>query len=83
MSATEHSPSGEPEVPVVEVIRGSLSDEELGALVAVLAVATRPGPTPYVPEDRPAVFGWRSYWRAVREPFMPGHAAWQGSLRRY
>ncbi|MCI1747527.1 MAG: acyl-CoA carboxylase subunit epsilon [Acidipropionibacterium sp.] len=83
MSAIENLPADESEAPKIEVLRGNLSDEELGALVAVLAVATRPGPTPYVPEDRPAAFGWRSYWRALREPFMPGRAAWQGSLRRY
>ncbi len=77
------TPGEEPGAQTIQVTRGNLTDEELGALVAVLTVATRPGPAPYVPEDRPAAFGWKSYWRPIREPFMPGHAAWQGSLRRY
>lgn len=69
--------------PAIQITRGRLTDEELGALVAVLAAVTRPGPEPHVPEDRPVPFGWRSYWRTIREPFMPGQAAWRGSLRRY
>lgn len=65
-------------------LRGpELSPEELGALVAVLAAVTQPGPEPHVPGDRPLAFGWKSYWRTIREPFMPGQAAWRGSLRRY
>ena len=67
----------------IKVTRGNLTDEELGALVAVLTGLTRPGPDAYVPDDRPIAFGWKSYWRTIREPFMPGQAAWRGSLRRY
>lgn len=69
--------------PPVQIAKGRLTDEELGALVAVLAAVTSPGPDPYVPEDRPLAFGWKSYWRTIREPFLPGQAAWRGSLRRY
>ncbi|WP_114046132.1 acyl-CoA carboxylase subunit epsilon [Acidipropionibacterium virtanenii] len=67
----------------MQIAGGRLTDEELGALVAVLAAVTGPGPDPYVPEDRPLAFGWKSYWRTIREPFLPGQAAWRGSLRRY
>ncbi|VEI04223.1 Uncharacterised protein [Acidipropionibacterium jensenii] len=81
--STDQTLAARPETPQIQLTKGSLSDEELGALIAVLTAATRPAPDPYVPEDRPAAFGWRSYWRPIREPFMPGHAAWQGSLRRY
>ena len=49
----------------------------------MLTELTRPGPDAYVPDDRPIAFGWKSYWRTIREPFMPGQAAWRGSLRRY
>lgn len=76
------SADGEPAAPI-QITRGRLSDEELGALIAVLAAATRPGPDPHVPKDRPVPFGWKSHWRTIREPFMPGQDAWRGSLRRY
>ena len=67
----------------ITVTKGNLTDEELGALVTVLAELTRPSPNAYVPDDRPIAFGWKSYWRTIREPFMPSQAAWRGSLRRY
>ena len=56
----------------ITVTKGNLTDEELGALVTVLAELTRPSPNAYVPDDRPIAFGWKSYWRTIREPFMPG-----------
>ncbi|MBD4635612.1 acyl-CoA carboxylase subunit epsilon, partial [Xanthomonas citri pv. citri] len=52
----------------ITVTKGNLTDEELGALVTVLAELTRPSPNAYVPDDRPIAFGWKSYWRTIREP---------------
>ena len=49
----------------ITVTKGNLTDEELGALVAVVAELTRPGPNAYVPDDRPIAFGWKSYWRTT------------------
>ena len=34
----------------ITVTKGNLTDEELGALVAVVAELTRPGPNAYVPD---------------------------------
>ncbi|MDN5962722.1 MAG: hypothetical protein L0H80_07765 [Propionibacterium sp.] len=25
--------------------------------------------------------GWKSYWRVVRQPLIPAHEGWRGSLR--
>jgi len=69
--------------PTISVSKAQLTDEELGALVAVLAAVLQPAGNPHTPEQSVMAFGWKSYWRPIREPFMPGQAAWRGSLRRY
>ena len=63
--------------PVLSVVKGSPTDEEVAALVAVLTLATRRSEPE--PETRPS--GWSTYWRTVRAPVIPGPDAWRMSAR--
>ena len=59
------------------VVKGDPTDEELAALVAVLALRAGGGgdrPTP-----QPS--GWSAYGRTVRAPVRPGPDAWRMSAR--
>lgn len=65
-----------------EVVRGDPDDEEVAAMLVVLAaVLADPGPA-RPNTDRPIAGGWNSHWRGVRQPFIHGPQAWSGSLRR-
>lgn len=67
--------------PQFELSRGAPDDEEMAALLVVLA-AELADPGPASPNtDRPIAGGWNSYWRKVRQPFVHGPEAWSGSLR--
>ncbi|MGZ4469782.1 MAG: acyl-CoA carboxylase epsilon subunit [Nocardioidaceae bacterium] len=61
--------------PLLRVVRGEPSAEELAALVAVVAArAAASGPRP------PArVSAWTDRSRRVRRPLRPGPGAWQAS----
>ena len=63
--------------PVFSVVKGSPTDEELAALVAVLTLTGHRAPPE--PETRPS--GWSTYWRTVRAPVIPGPDAWRMSAR--
>ena len=63
--------------PMFSVVKGSPTDEELAALVAVLALAR--GRPESEPAPRPS--GWSAYWRSVRAPVTPGPNAWRMSGR--
>ncbi len=67
----------EPEPPVLRVVRGDPTDEEIAALVVVLG-APAAGPPPPAPTTSS---GWSAYWRAVRAPLPPGASAWRISGR--
>ncbi len=74
--ASEHSPA---HLPKVEV-KGEPTDDELGAAMTVLAaLTTQAGPREN--DDRQVPSGWESYWRMVRQPFIPAHEGWRGSVR--
>lgn len=65
----------------IRVSKGNPTDEELGAVLAVLQAAM----TPRAGDDedlgdRPRAGGWKSYWRVVRRPLVPGRDAWKHSL---
>jgi hypothetical protein len=66
-------PAGER--PLLRVVRGEPTAEELAAVVAVLAVRSRPaavaGPEP------PAAGGWADRTAALRRPLAPGPGAWR------
>ncbi len=63
--------------PLLRVIRGDATPEEIAALVAVLAMRAAgdeaPGP------DRPAQKSWSDRSRALRDPLFPGPGAWRRS----
>jgi hypothetical protein len=63
--------------PLFRVVKGSPTDEELAALVAVLTL--RSGGGTAEPETRES--GWSAYWRSVRAPVQPGPEAWRMSAR--
>ncbi|WP_026925731.1 acyl-CoA carboxylase subunit epsilon [Granulicoccus phenolivorans] len=62
--------------PVIEVVAGSPTPEEIAAIVTVVsALAAAPAEEKAV--DQPRVGGWRSYYRALRRPFVHGPGAWR------
>ena len=32
-------------------------------------------------QDRNEIPGWKSYWRVIRQPLVPGREFWRSSLR--
>ena len=65
----------------MRLVKGELGDEELAALVAVLAAATRPADSPRAEVDQKLVAGWKSYHRTVRNHMIVGREAWRNSYR--
>jgi hypothetical protein len=64
--------------PVLRIVRGEPSDEELAALVAVLAGrAAAPVATP---SEAPSV--WRDRAALLRRPVHPGPGAWRAATWR-
>ncbi|HEY3604841.1 MAG TPA: acyl-CoA carboxylase subunit epsilon [Sporichthyaceae bacterium] len=65
--------------PVLRIVRGEPSDEELAALLAV--VAARSGA---VVESEPEVpSAWRDRGALLRKPLHPGPGAWRASARSF
>jgi Acyl-CoA carboxylase epsilon subunit len=63
------------ERPLLRVVRGRPTDEELAALVAVVAArATRTAAGPAGPPRT-----WAAYWRTVGAPPRPGAGVWRAS----
>gem|GEM_PF-632309 len=73
-SADEPAPA--PARPMLRIVRGDPSPEELGALVAVLAA--RSAAAPPAPTAR-AVRGWGPRAGGVRSPLAAGPGAWARS----
>ena len=67
----------EPAEPLLRVVKGDPTPEELAAVVAVLT-AISGGPAP---PARPTGSGWSAYWRSVRAPLIAGPGAWRSSGR--
>jgi Acyl-CoA carboxylase epsilon subunit len=63
--------------PVLRVIRGDATPEEIAAVVAVLL--SRPAATGDVPRPRPAPSAWAGRSRLLRRPLFPGPDAWRRS----
>ena len=65
------------DAPLLRVVRGEPTDEELAALTVVVAALSQGGsrrrPTP--------LGGWASYADAHRRPPQPGPGAWRASGR--
>ena len=79
MSADERPDAGDP--PVVRVVKGHPDDAEVAAVLLALqsALAAR-RPLDEGLGDRPRAGGWKSYWRVVRRPVVPGRDAWRHAL---
>lgn len=71
----------EPAEPLLDVVGGEPTDEELAALAAVLVAVRRSRATPHAPSTSSLAGGWRSYWHTVRNPLLPGREAWRSSFR--
>ena len=80
-SADDDRSSGE---PVLRVVRGDASPEEIAALVAVLmarsgaASAASVAGAPHRPR-RPPLSAWADRSRQLRRPLHPGPGAWRRS----
>jgi hypothetical protein len=67
----------EPQRPVLRVVRGEPSAEELAALVAVLSARAAGGAA----AEQPRRTAWNHPARLVRAPVSPGHGGWRASSR--
>jgi hypothetical protein len=67
-----------PQRPVLRIVRGDASPEEIAALTVVLAAASGGGEEP---ERRPPSY-WNDRASLVRRPLNPGPGAWVASARR-
>jgi Acyl-CoA carboxylase epsilon subunit len=65
-----------PERPVLRVVRGDATPEEIAAVVAVLL--SRPASDLGTP-TRPAPSAWTDRSRLLRRPLFPGPDAWRRS----
>jgi acyl-CoA carboxylase epsilon subunit len=64
--------------PVLRVIRGDATPEEIAAVVAVLLSRSAPDPgAAFDPGARPSAWAGRS--RLLRRPLFPGPDAWRRS----
>jgi hypothetical protein len=63
--------------PVLRVIRGDATPDEIAAVVAVLL--SRPGGAGAPPPARPAPSAWADRSRLLRRPVHPGPDAWRRS----
>jgi acyl-CoA carboxylase epsilon subunit len=63
--------------PLVQVVNGDPTPEELAALTAVIAsrLAARPSGEP----EQERASDWASYWRNVRRPLQHGPGRWRAS----
>ncbi|MBI4899027.1 MAG: acyl-CoA carboxylase subunit epsilon [Actinobacteria bacterium] len=64
----------------VSVVRGEPSDEELAAVLAVLAAKMSEARQARDRGGMPPM-SWASYWRVVREPVRLGRDAWRSTYR--
>ena len=62
--------------PLLRVVRGEPTPEELAALVAVVVARASAGRAA-TRAERPV--GWAAYWRQVGAPLRPGPGAWRSS----
>jgi hypothetical protein len=63
--------------PVLRVIRGDATPEEIAAVVAVLL--SRPAVAGNAPRPRSAPSAWADRSRLLRRPLFPGPGAWRRS----
>lgn len=61
--------------PVLRIVRGDATPEELAALVTVLAARTGAAPS----SDPAPASRWRDHGRATQPALVPGPGAWRAS----
>jgi acyl-CoA carboxylase epsilon subunit len=64
--------------PVLRVVRGDATPEEIAAVVAVLLSRSASGPGA-VPDPGAPPSGWAGRSRLLRRPLFPGPGAWRRS----
>ncbi len=64
--------------PVLRVVKGDPTPEELAALVAVVQARVSADGKPAARKEKS---GWAAYWRSVREPIQHGPGGWRASAR--
>ena len=64
--------------PIFSVVKGSPTDDELAAVIAVLTTLQATGGAG---GEIPRPSGWSAYWRSVRPVVAPGPGAWRMSGR--
>ncbi len=68
----------QPERPVLRVVGGNPTPEEVAVLTVVL---TALGGAPAAPAPAPVTGGWADPSRRLRRPLAPGPGAWSASAR--
>jgi acyl-CoA carboxylase epsilon subunit len=63
--------------PVLRVVKGDPTPEELAALLAV--VSARAAATPAAAPEPDRASDWATYWRNHARPLHPGPNAWRAS----
>jgi hypothetical protein len=63
--------------PVLRIVKGDPTPEELAALLAVVAARSAAAPADSPTTDRAS--DWATYWRNHTRPFHPGPGRWRAS----
>lgn len=63
--------------PLIQVVKGKPTDDELAALTIAVAAKAAEADAPAPEQTRPST--WAAYWRTVRAPLRPGPGAWRAS----
>jgi hypothetical protein len=72
------TPEAKPNRPVLRIVRGEPTDEDLAALVALLTART----TAAAPPKPQAPSVWRDRATLLRKPVHPGAGAWRAATWR-
>ena len=62
--------------PILRVVHGNPTPEELAALITAVTTRTSVVPTPAEPER---AGDWAAYWRNTRQSLHPGPGRWRAS----
>jgi hypothetical protein len=65
--------------PVLRVVKGDPTPEELAALLAVVTARASAAPAPSPERDRDRASNWATYWRNQARPLHPGPNTWRAS----
>jgi hypothetical protein len=68
-----------PTPPVVRIVTGSPTDDELAAVHAVIAAVLADQAAAGTPRLEPRADGWQRSARMMRQPLSPGPGAWGAS----